>query len=207
MRWLPREHGSIVIWLASVVLALLALPEVPSVPAMAVFALGCLLALLFLTGLTGRSVVLVRLERNPALTPALASPLTLIVPFGHLVMVGPLTPGAAGLWVVYLAYTVSGVAYTGEAVRAALRGVEPAWRPLLLSALGVGAVAYAVSVLGALSFISVGVVAPLLLHRLLVGPRSRLGTLPRPQRIRRVGFAQTANLFAAAVILALAVRW
>lgn len=206
MRWLPREHGATVIWLASVVLALLTLPEVPDAIGSAVFALGSLTALLLLAWLTSRSAVLVRLERNPVLTPVLSSPLTLIVPFGRLVMIGDLPPATIGLWLVFLTYTTTGVVYTGDAVRAVVRGSSPGWGLLLLSAAFVVAMALVLSAVGWLPTASLVIVVPLLAHRLAAGPSRAFASLPRPQRIRRLGVAQSANMLAAAVLLAAVLR-
>lgn len=206
MRWLPREHGATVIWLASAVLGLLALPQVPPALGMIIYACGCLGALLLLAWITGRSAVLVRMERNPAMTPILSAPLTLLVPFGHVVMLGSLTPGAVALWLLFLVFTITGVVYTGDAVRALLRGARPGWGRLVASAVLVGAAELVLSAAAWLPVPCIAILVPLLVHRFTAGSPTALAHLSKAERIRRVGFAQAANLLAAASILAVAVH-
>ncbi len=206
MRLLPREHGATAIWLASVLLALLALPGWPSLLAAIIFGAGSLLALLLVGALTGRSAVLLRLERNPNLLPALSSPLTLIVPFGYVLMAGTLSLAILSVWLVFLVYTTTGIVYTGEAVRAILKEAAPAWRWLLFSAALLVAESAALAELGWLSLASLAVLAPLFVHCLAVRVHPASEPVPRARRIRAVGFAESANLIAAAVILALVSR-
>ncbi len=206
MRLLPREHGATAIWLASVVLAFLILPEVPGLLPTAAFVGLCLAALLLVAALTGRSAVLIRLERNPNLLPALSSPLTLIVPLGHLIMAGLLTRTVVAAWLVFLAYTATGIVYTGDAVRAVLRDAHPNLRLLAASAVLLAAESAAFAALGWLSIASLAVLAPLLAHRLAIRSRPSSESAPKVRRIRNLGMAESANLLAAAAILALVAR-
>ncbi len=206
MRLLPREHGATAVWLASVVLAFLVLPGWPAFLPAAVFVALCVLLLVLVATVTGRSVILVRLERNPRLVPALSSPLTLVVPLGYTLMAGPPTLPVLAVWLVFVVYTATGVAYTGEAVRAVLKDETPGWRLLLVSAALLAAECAVLAALGWLSLDSAGVLAPLFVHRVAVRSRSPSKPVPKVARIRRVGFAESANLIAAAVILALVAR-
>ena len=204
MRLLPREHGATAIWLASVVFAFLILPTVPSLLAGVAFVAACLAALLLVAALTGRSSVVLRLERNPNLLPALSSPLTLIVPFGYLIMAGPLSLTVLAAWLVFLIYTATGIVYTGDAVRAVLKDKPPIARLLVASAVLLAAESAVFAVLGWLSLASVAVLVPLLAHRLAGRTRLSPESAPKARRIRTLGRAVSANLLAGAAILALA---
>ena len=206
MRLLPREHGATAIWLASVVFAFLILPGAPGLLPSVSFVAVCLAALLLVAAFTGRSAVLVRLERNPNLLPALSSPLTLIAPLGYVLMAGPLTWTVLAAWLVFLVYTATGIVYTGEAVRAVLKDAPPNARLLAASAVLLAAESAVFAVLGWLSLASVAVLVPLLAHRLAGRTRLSPESAPKARRIRTLGFAESANLLAAAAILALASR-
>ncbi len=206
MPLLPREHGATAIWLASVVLAFLILPEVPGLLPSFAFVGVCLAALLAVAALTGRSAVLIRLERNPNLLPALSSPLTLIVPLGYLILAGPLTWTILAAWLIFLVYTATGIVYTGDAVRAVLKDAPPGGRWLVVSAVLLAAESVAFAGLGWLPVASLAVLVPLLAHRLALRIRPSSGSVPKARRIRYLGMAESANLLAAAVILALVAR-
>ncbi len=206
MRLLPREHGATASWFASVLLAFLVLPGWPPILPGVGFACAALLALVLLGALTGRSAVVMRLERNPMLLPALSSPLTLIVPFGYLVMAGPLTLTIVSVWLVFLVYTATGIVYTGDAVRAVLKETAPGWGLLLASAGVLGVEAAVLAGLGWVSPAAVAVLAPLFVHRLAIPTRGSSSHVPKARRIRIVGVAESANLIAAAVVLAWASR-
>ncbi len=205
VRLLPREHGATAIWFASVLLAFLVLPVAPSILPLMGFLGVAAAALLFVGALTGRSAVLLRMERNPSLLPALSSPLTLIVPIGYVIMAGPPSVRIVSVWLLFLVYTATGIAYTGEAVRAVLKGVAPARGPLVVSATLLVVESALLSAVGWLSAASVAVLAPLFIHRL--ASRSQPSPVSKSRSIRRLGLAESANLIACAVILAVVSRF
>ncbi len=206
MRLLPREHGATAIWLASVLLAFLVLPDWPQALPAGVFVGVALLTLVLVGALTGSSAILLRAERDRYLLPALSSPLTLFVPLGFILMAGPLNVTLVGVWLVFLVYMATGTVYTGDAVRAVLRGASPGWSVLVASAVILGIESAVLAALGWLSAASVAVVAPLFVHRLALSMRAPARDVPKARRIRRLGFAESGNLVIAVIILALVSR-
>ncbi len=207
MRILPREHGATAIWLASFILAFATLSGPPPLAGLAAFIIISVLALLVLGQITGSSTELMRLERNRVVLPMASGSLTMIVPLASLVMAGRLPTTILAVWLMFLTYTVGGVAYTQAAVRAIKRREPPALAVYILpisSALIIEAVVLEMA--GWLHVASVAVVVPLYLHWLAVRKPPRSGDVPMGKIIRGVGFKQMANMIAVTVILAVVAR-
>jgi len=207
MRILPREHGATGIWLASLVLAFASLSGPPPLVGLAAFIVISILALLVLGQITASSAELIRLERNRVILPLASGSLTMIVPLASLIMAGQLPVAILAAWLVFLTYTVGGVAYTQAAVRAVKRREPPSLAVFVLpisSALIIEAVVFEMA--GWLHIASVAVVVPLFLHWLAIGKPQRSDEIPMGRIIRRVGFTQMANMIAVTMILAVVLR-
>jgi len=203
MKLLPREHGATAIWFASLLLAFGTLRAPPWVPGVVVFLAISVLVLILTGRLTRGSKVILRLERNPTLLPVLSSLLTLIVPLAQIVIVGQLSLAVLAAWLVFLIYSSSGVVYTRGLVRSMLKEAPPTWTSFSLSAILIIVEVVALNSIRWLSIAALGVVVPLIVHRVVVLLLIRRKCSPRVERIRGVGFAQAGNLIAAAIILAL----
>ena len=206
MRLLPREHGATVIWLSSLLLAIGMLPEQPSALGVFVFLAASVLALVIIGKLTSGSKVIIRLERNPILLPVVSGLLTLIVPLGHIVMVGPLSLPVLACWLVFLVYCSSGVVYTRDLVRSVLKETAPTWTSFVLSTIFIVIMVVTMSTLDWLSLAALAILVPFAVHRAVVLLLIQRGGSSRVERIRRVGFLQAGNLMAAAIILAVVSR-
>jgi hypothetical protein len=203
MRLLPREHGATVIWFSSLLLAFGMLRKPPSIAGFAVFLAASVLALLLTGELTRRSTVVVRMERHAILLPVLSGLLTLITPLGQVLMVGQLSPSVLAVWLVFLAYSSSGVVYTRDLVRSMLKESPPTWTNFSLSAVFIVAEVVTLNALNWLSIIALAIVVPLTVHRVAVLWLIQRRGSSAVERIRSVGFVQTGNLIAATIILAL----
>jgi len=207
MRLLPREHGATVIWFASLILALGAITATPSPVRLAAFLAAAVLALLLLARVTSGSVAVMRMERHPVLLPALSGLLTVVVPAGELVAFGQTSPPVLAAWMMFATYTIGGVVITRSGVRAILKRQPPeVAREVVVVAVIVAAEALAVDAVGWLHVASVGVLAPLVAYWRGIVRLSRSDETPRTRVVRRVGFAQSANMIAVAAILAIALR-
>jgi hypothetical protein len=203
MRLLPREHGATVIWFSSLLLAFGMLRKPPSSAGFAVFLAASVLGLLLTGELTSRSTVVVRMERHAILLPVLSGLLTLITPLGQVLMVGQLSPSVLAVWLVFLAYSSSGVVYTRDLVRSMLKESPPTWTNFSLSAVFIVAEVVTLNALNWLSIIALAIVVPLTVHRVAVLWMIKRRGYSAVERIRSVGFVQTGNLIAATIILAL----
>lgn len=202
MRVLPREHGATVIWLSSLVLALGTLREAPGVVGLVAFVVASALALVLLAQLTSRSVAVMRMERDPILLPTLSGALTLVVPLGHLAMVGRLPAEVLAVWLLFLTYTVAGVFITRIGVRAILRRTTPALSgSILLASVALGAEAILLSAFGSLRIEAAAVLAPLFAYWRAIEYLSRSKVVARAGIVRSVGFAHSADTLAAVAIL------
>ena len=207
MRFLPREHGATVIWLSSLILALATLDEAPSAIGLAVFVTASVAALVFLTRLTSSSVAMMRLERDIVLLPVLSGLLTLVVPFGQLIMLGHLPPSILSVWLLFLTYTMAGVVYTRIAVRAILGRMAPSLANCVIPVSFILVAEVAVlSAIGSLHPAAAIIVAPSLVWWLAITALSRSEGSSRTGIIRRVGVTQSANMIAVAIILAVVSR-
>jgi hypothetical protein len=206
-RLLPREHGATAIWFASMLLTFGTLREPPAVLGVVVFLTAAVLALVIIGRFTNGSKALVRLERNPTLLPVLSAIVTLIVPLGHLIMVGLLSFSALVYWLVFLTYCSSGVVYIQGLVRSVLRDAPPAWTGFYLSTAFILALIVTLNALTWISLDALAITVPLTVHRavalLLIQRRSS----SRIDRIRGIGFAQAGNLIAATIILSVVWRF
>jgi len=207
MRVLPREHGATVIWLASLVLALASLAATPSLVRLAAFLAAAVIALVLLGRFTASSVAVMRMERDAVLLPVLSGLLTLVVPAGELAMLGRSSPPILAAWLLFATYTMAGVVLTRVGVRAILKRRTPAMAGgVLLVAAVVAAEAVAVHWLGWLDIASVAILVPLVVYWRGIVRLSRSEETPRTRVVRRVGFAQSGNVVAVAVILAVVLR-
>jgi len=203
MKLLPREHGATAIWFSSVLLAFGMLREPPWTPNAVVFLAASVLALVLIGRLTTGSIVIVRLERSRTLLPVLSGLLTLIVPLGQIIMVAQLSLPVLAAWLIFLTYCASGVVYTRELVRSVLKEASPTWTSFNLSAVFIVAEVVTSNVVNCLSIATVAIIVPLIVHRVVVLRLIKRRGSSRIERIRGVGFAQTGNLLAATIILAL----
>jgi hypothetical protein len=148
-----------------------------------------------------------RMERHPVLLPVLSGLLTIAVPAGELVVLGQISPPVLAAWMMFATYTVGGVVLTRSGVRAILKRRAPeVAREVALVAVLVAAEALAANALGWLHLASVGVLVPLVAYWRGIVRLSRSDETPRTRVVRRVGFAQSANMIAVAVILAAVLR-
>ena len=195
------------IWLCSLVLALAALTEMPDSFGLVLFIAATVLALILLGQLTGSSARLMRLERDTVLLPMMSSLLTLLVPLGHLFMLGRLPIETTAVWLVFLTYTMAGVVYTRVTVRAVLGREAPAIAAIMvLTATAVFVEVAALGWLGWMRHSTALVLAPMFLFWMAVRSAPRSGTSTRTEVIRRIGFLQSGNMIAMVVILAVALR-
>ena len=202
MKLLPREHGATAIWFSSLLLAFGTLRKPPSISSVIVFIAASLLALTLTARITSGSIAIARLERNTTLLPVLSSILTLIVPLGHLVMVGKFSIPVLGVWLVFLAYCSSGVLYARDLVRSVLKDTPPKWTIFSLTSVFLLAVVLALNAVGMLSIVAATVIAPLAVHRVVIPRLTGRKLSSKVGRIRKVGFTQAGNLITATIILA-----
>jgi len=207
MKLLPREHGATTIWFSSLLFAFGTLREQPWIPAVLAFLAASVLALFLVGRLTRGSIRVARLERNSILLPVLSGLLTLIAPFGEIVMVGQISLHILAAWVVFMTYCSCGVVYTRDSVRSVLNEAPPAWTSFILSAVILAAEIVTLNAIDWLSIIAVAAAAPLIVHRAIVLSLIQRRSSSKARRIRGVGFAQAGNLIATVIILALASRF
>jgi len=206
IKLLPREHGATAIWFSSLLLAFGTLQGRPWPLGVVLFTAASVLLLILTGWLTNGSIIIIRLQRNRSLLPVLSSLLTLIVPLGQIVIVGQLSRTVLAAWFVFLTYCSTGVVYTQDLVRSVLKEVPPTRTSFILSAVIIVVEVATLNVFNWLSIAAVAIVVPLIVNRVFVLlPIQRRGS-SRAERIREVGFAQTGNLIAAVLILALVSR-
>ena len=204
MRLLPREHGATVIWFASLLLAFAALRKPPNWFGLIVYVGVAVVALVLLGRFTKRSAMVARLERSRVLLPALSASLTVLIPVGQLLMVGQLSRPVLSAWLVFLTFVAAGVVATRELVRDILKARSTTWAGLVGAGTVLAAEGATLALVHWLSPVAITVVVPLTLQRWFATRRIRNERIPRSQRIRFLGFTQSASLVAAATILALA---
>ena len=207
MRVLPREHGATVIWLSSLIIALATLDEAPSVIGLAAFVTASVAALVLLAKLTGGSAAVMRIERNIVLLPILSGLLTLIVPLGHVLMLGQLSKSILAVWFLFLTYTVAGVVYTRIAVRAVLGRTKSSLATCMIPVSFILVAEVAVlSAIGWLHSAAAIIVGPSLFWWLAITSLSESEASSRTGIVRRVGIMQSANMIAVSIILAVVSR-
>ena len=207
MKLLPREHGATAIWFSSVLLALGTLEKPPWLPGVVVFLVVSVITLVATGMMTSGSRFIARMEHNAFLLPVLSSLLTLLVPVGQILIVGQVDVRFLAVWLVFLTYCASGVVYTRDLVRSVLKEAPLTWASFSLSLVLVLVEAIALNVVNQLSFAALAIVAPLIIHRIIVPSLVERKGASKSERIRAVGFTQAGNLVAAALILAWVLRF
>ncbi len=203
MRLLPREHGATIIWLSATICAVATLPAMPS-PVHLLFFIGAsILFLVFIGFITSNSKVVMRMERNRVVLLLTSGLLSLIIPFGHLIMFWQITMRVMAIWLLFAIYTAIGVVYIQEAVRAFRNRRRPVLAVFVVSGTAIYViVAITLHFIGWLNVVSVAAVIPLfvlwLWMRRWVPPEG----LPKVRIVKKIGLRQTANMLAFTFVLA-----
>ena len=207
MRILPREHGATAIWFSSLVLTMATTVELPSPAALLVFAIVALSILIVLGRLTRSSATLIKIERNRIILPVVSGFLTLLVLLGHWILTYQLPREIFATWILFTTYTVAGVAYTQATVRAVKGRRSPALTTYMIPLTVVMVIESVLfDIWGWLNILSLMLLAPLYATWFSINISSERDGVPMGRMIRGLGFRQTANMIAAAVILAVVAR-